>query len=155
GVQLDGRAGRRRGPERAIGRQDGPGGRPTPDRVSAEELRSAGLCVRRGDNDIRSGVAGVTARIRTRRLRVLSYGCPNLIAGARLDRYPSAAERALVGENPVDEHNHALAALRYLVSRIDARYLAQLRKRAPSAEGKIEAETIEDVNRRLLEAQEQ
>jgi hypothetical protein len=30
----------------------------------------------------------------------------------------------------VDENNHALAALRYLISRLDARYLAKYQKRS-------------------------
>ena len=70
-------------------------------------------------------------RLRTGRLKVRRDACPNLIAEARLYRYPTAAERALRGENPVDEHNHALAALRYLVSRIDARTLAKYRRAEP------------------------
>jgi hypothetical protein len=35
----------------------------------------------------------------------------------------------LQGEDPIDDHNHALGALRYLVSRLDARFLARLRRR--------------------------
>jgi hypothetical protein len=93
------------------------------------ELRAGGLAVRRGDNDIRLGIAAVSARLRTGRLKVLGRACPNLLAEARLYRYPTAAERALCGENPVDEHNHALAALRYLISRLDARFIARLRRR--------------------------
>jgi hypothetical protein len=31
-------------------------------------------------------------------------------------------------ETPVDEHNHALAALRYLVSKLDGRHMARLPK---------------------------
>lgn len=82
------------------------------------ELRRAGLLVRKGDNNIRRGIALVTARIRTGRLKV-SPKCVNLIAEARLYRYPAEAEREEMGENPIDAHNHALAALRYLVSRIE------------------------------------
>ncbi len=93
------------------------------------ELRVAGLAVRRGNNAICAGIAAVNARIRTGRLKVLGSACPNLLAEARLYRYPSATERVLLGENPVDEHNHALGALRYLVSRLDARFLARLRRR--------------------------
>src|SRR5262249_21571126 len=48
-------------------------------RTETEELRHAGLSVRRGDNDIRAGIAAVTARLRTGRLRVLRRGCPNLL----------------------------------------------------------------------------
>jgi hypothetical protein len=44
-----------------------------------------------------------------------------LIAESRLYRYPTPAERDQLGENPIDAHNHALAALRYLVSRISVR----------------------------------
>jgi hypothetical protein len=82
------------------------------------ELRRADLVVRRGDNNLRRGIALVTARIRTGRLKV-HPGCTNLIAEARLYRWPTASERAAGGENPIDAHNHALAALRYLVSRIE------------------------------------
>jgi hypothetical protein len=89
------------------------------------ELRAAGLAVRRGDNDIRLGIAAVSARLRTGRLRVLAGGCPNLLAESRLYRYASTGGN----ETPVDEHNHALAALRYLVAGIDARFLARLRQR--------------------------
>src|SRR5262245_9698361 len=88
-------------------------------RTEIEELRAAGHKVRRGPNDIRPGIAAVTARIRTGRLKVYAAGCPNLLAEARLYRYPSEAERAHAGENPIDDHNHALAALRYLVSGMD------------------------------------
>ncbi len=86
-------------------------------RTEIEELRRAGLIVRRSDNNIRRGIDLVTARIRTGRLKVAPR-CVHLIAEARLYRYPTPAERAALGENPIDAHNHALAALRYLVSRL-------------------------------------
>jgi hypothetical protein len=38
------------------------------------------------------------------------------------------------GEAPVDEHNHALSALRYLISRLDARKMARLRTGATQGE---------------------
>jgi hypothetical protein len=97
-------------------------------RTEIEEMRASGLVVRRGVNDIRAGIAAVTARLRTGRLKVRRDACPELATEARLYRYPSADERAVCGENPVDEHNHALAALRYLISRLDAHYIARLRK---------------------------
>jgi hypothetical protein len=93
-----------------------------------EELRASSLTVRRGDNDIRPGIAAVSARLRTGRLKVRRAACPNLLKEARLYRYPTAAERALRGENPVDDHNHALGSLRYLISRLDAHFIAKLRK---------------------------
>jgi len=86
-------------------------------RTEIEELRRADIKIRRGDNTIRRGIAMITARIRTGKLKV-SLSCVNLINEAKLYRYPSPAERAQLGENPIDAHNHALAALRYLVTRI-------------------------------------
>ena len=111
-------------------------------RTEIEELRAAGLCVRGGDNDIRPGIAAVSARLRTGRLKVRGGVCLNLLREARLYRYPTASERALHGENPVDADNHALAALRYLVSKIDVRFMGRMRRIGPMpAEG---AEVLRD-----------
>jgi hypothetical protein len=99
-------------------------------RTEIEELRAAGLTVLKGDNDIRPGIAAVRARLRTGRLKVQRSRCPNLLAEAQLYRYPTRQEAARPGENPLDEHNHALGALRYLVSRLDAHYIARLRRPA-------------------------
>jgi hypothetical protein len=97
-------------------------------RTEREELRRAGLVVRPGDNDIRAGVAAVTARLRTGRLRISRAGCPNLLAEAKLYRYGDAPADGAASELPVDAHNHALDALRYLVSRLDAGFMARMRK---------------------------
>jgi hypothetical protein len=62
-------------------------------------------------------------------LQVLSGACPNLLAEAGLYRY--ATETGHVrSETPVNEHNHALGALRYLISKVDARLVPRFRKRA-------------------------
>ncbi|MBV9124029.1 MAG: hypothetical protein JO112_11780 [Planctomycetes bacterium] len=94
------------------------------------ELRCAGILVSRGDNSLRPGIAAVSARLASGRLRVVAGACPHLLKEAGLYRYSTdpADRRA---ETPVDEHNHALAALRYLVSRLDARHMARPHK-APS-----------------------
>lgn len=94
-----------------------------------EEFRAAGLKVRAAENAIRPGIAAVSARLQTGRLRVVRSACEHLVREAGLYRYPGAAERVREGENPIDEHNHALAALRYLVAGVDARFLARLRRR--------------------------
>jgi hypothetical protein len=87
------------------------------------ELRMAGFAVHEGNNALRLGIAAVTARIQSGTLQVLDTGCPNLIEEAALYCYSDdPAERH--AEIPVDEHNHALAALRYLISVIDARRMA-------------------------------
>jgi hypothetical protein len=96
-------------------------------RTEIEELRAAGLTVRGSFNDIRLGIAAVTARLRTGRLKIHAAGCPHLVQEARLYRYPTARERAMHGEEPVDDHNHALGALRYLIACLDARFIARLR----------------------------
>jgi hypothetical protein len=99
-------------------------------RTEIEEFRAAGLSVRAGDNALRLGIAAVAARLNTGRLRVRRGACPNLLTEASLYRYPAAGE-ADRGEDPLDRDNHALAALRYLVSRLDARFLARLRRPGP------------------------
>ena len=96
-----------------------------PNEIAA--FRQAGLVVRRGTNAIRAGLAAVSARLQTGRLRVLRAACPNLIREAGLYRYPSGQE-ADRGENPIDADNHALAALRYLVAGLDARFMARFRR---------------------------
>jgi hypothetical protein len=116
-----------------------------------EEFRVAGHTVRQGNNDIRLGIAAVTARLRTGRLKVNRQKCPNLIYESKLYRYPSQAERTLIGENPVDENNHALGALRYLISRLDARFIAKLRKKK-MAEGPIEVTPEQTPQSRFDEA---
>jgi hypothetical protein len=87
-----------------------------------QELRIAGLKIRKGDNDVPTGVAAVASRLQTGRLKVRETTCENLIGEAKLYR------REGNSEIPVKENDHALDALRYLVSRIDARYMARLRK---------------------------
>jgi hypothetical protein len=93
------------------------------------QLCCAGFKVRAGDNDIRPGIAAVRARLENGSLRVLAGACPNLLAEAGLYRYGPATDNARC-ENPVDEYNHALAALRYLISKLDARLMARFRKSA-------------------------
>ncbi len=95
------------------------------------ELRAAGHTVRAGQNDIRPGIQAITARLITGRLRINGEGCPNLVAESRLYRYPKEQDFTNNQENPVDEHNHALDALRYLISRLDASAMARFTNRKP------------------------
>jgi hypothetical protein len=86
------------------------------------ELRLADFKVIAGKNALRAGIAAVNARIESGRLFVLESGCPNLIAEAGLYRY-SDDPRERKAEIPIDEHNHALAALRYLIATLDERHM--------------------------------
>jgi hypothetical protein len=81
-------------------------------------LRQLGFVVRRGTNELRAGIAAVRARLETGKLKV-ARSCRNLLAEAERYRYPAAGESTADREVPIDADNHALAALRYLVSRLD------------------------------------
>jgi len=95
------------------------------------EMRRAGFVVKKGNNNIAAGIAAIRARAETKRLQIFRHGCPNLIAESELYRYPTEQEAAM-GEKkeiPRDDNNHALSALRYLISRLDSGFIAQwLRK---------------------------
>jgi hypothetical protein len=91
-------------------------------------LRQFGLVVRRGSNELRAGIAAVRARLETGKLKVIAAACPNLIAEAHLYRYPDRSDGLADSEVPVDEHNHALAALRYLVARLDHEFIRRYRR---------------------------
>jgi hypothetical protein len=96
-----------------------------------KELRSADFKVRGGDNDLRTGIAALRARLQDGALKVLAGACPNLLAEAGLYHYDPADKGR--SEKPVKEYDHALDALRYLISKIDARRMAKIRK-TPRAE---------------------
>lgn len=93
------------------------------------ELACAGFRVCTGNNDLRLGIAAVTARLENGTLKVLEGRCPNLLSEAGLYRYGDDAVSRRT-EAPIDADNHALAALRYLVSRLDAHRLARDPRRA-------------------------
>jgi hypothetical protein len=99
------------------------------------ELRRAGFTVRAGSNTLRPGIAAVSARLENGTLKVLAGCCPNLLAEAGLYRYADSAQEGRA-EVPVDAHNHALAALRYLVAGLDSGRMARDTSRAatPSKE---------------------
>ena len=114
--------------------------------VEIAAFRHADHKVRKGDNNIRFGIAAVNARIRTGRLKVNPQRCPNLVAEAKLYRYADATDGNARDENPIDDHNHALGALRYLISRIDGRFMAQLRRFGPPpVDGPLETGNLEGV----------
>jgi hypothetical protein len=97
------------------------------------ELRWAGFAVREGSNAIRPGIAAVTARLENGTLKVIDGACPNLLREAELYRY-SDDSHAGSGESPLDEHNHALGALRYLISGLDGNGAVWRRRRPPAPE---------------------
>jgi hypothetical protein len=80
---------------------------------------AARFSISAGKNALRQGIAAATARLHSGRLKVAAGACPNLLAEAKLYRTSDDAmdKRA---ETPVDDHKPALAALRYLVMKLDA-----------------------------------
>jgi hypothetical protein len=77
------------------------------------ELRLADFQVVHAPNAIRPGIAAVTGLIQSNRLHIVPGQCPNLLVEAGLYRYDPRRPDC---ETPIDEHNHALDALRYLVN---------------------------------------
>jgi hypothetical protein len=51
------------------------------------ELRVAGFKVRKGINDLRMGIAAVSARVEDGRLRIVEGRCPNLLTEAGMYRW--------------------------------------------------------------------
>jgi hypothetical protein len=108
-----------------------------------DELRCAGFTVSRGKNALTPGIAAVSARLEEGTLRVLEGHCPNLLAEAELYRYSTEAEDKKA-EMPIDDNNHALAALRYLISQLDAGKLGRRdRKEVNRADLAIRVETAQ------------
>jgi hypothetical protein len=66
------------------------------------------------------GFDAVNARICKGTLRILEGACPNLLIEAGKYRYnPDAPKNR--AEEPIDEYNHALCALRYPIATLDQR----------------------------------
>ncbi|HEV3255383.1 MAG TPA: hypothetical protein VG013_00755 [Gemmataceae bacterium] len=103
------------------------------------ELSCVGFAISKADNALRPGIAAVSARLEGGLLHVVEGRCPNLLREAGLYRY-SPEEEDRRTETPVDDQNHALAALRYLISMLDARHMARLRKRSRQPDGTPEAQ---------------
>jgi hypothetical protein len=97
-----------------------------------KELHCAGLTIRKGDNARRPGITAVRARLENGTLRIVEGACPNLLREARLYRYDADATRS---EDPVKEHDHALDALRYLISKLDWKKLGWMRRGELPADG--------------------
>jgi hypothetical protein len=94
------------------------------------ELRVADFKVNPGLAPVRPGIAAVQARIQSGALKILQGACPNLLEEAGLYRYDDTPQEKW-DENPIGEYDHALDALRYLITRLDQR--RQARPTAPDS----------------------
>ncbi len=98
------------------------------------ELIHAGFKVWPGPNNLQLGIAAVSARIENGLLRIVQGRCPHLLREARLYCYGGTSQDRHA-EHPVDAHNHALAALRYLIMSLDQHRLARRQGPPNSGEG--------------------
>jgi hypothetical protein len=114
-------------------------------------LLRAGYKVRKADNAIRSGVAAVKSRLESGRLKVLASTCPNLRREADLYHYPGPDEPCTNPEIPVDKHNHAMDALRYLIAGLDRTFMVRFRRGPESKPQRSQEEKDAHVAKRQKE----
>lgn len=88
-----------------------------------KKLKRAGFVVVRAKKDIITGIMAVNRRINTGKLKIIENRCPAIVGEAEKYRYPDKDE-SIVGDKPIDEDNHAMDALRYLVMGVDHRNAA-------------------------------
>jgi hypothetical protein len=98
------------------------------------EMVEANFIVNPGRNPVRLGIGAVKARLENGTLRVVAGACPNLLREAELYRYGDDAESRRA-EKPLDNNDHALDALRYLIATIDQHKLGRKPKIAGAAQG--------------------
>ena len=84
----------------------------------------AGFLVGSEINAIRAGMLAVSTRIEAGTLEVLAGRCPGLVHNRTPYRHSDDPNERRA-EIPLDERNHALAALRYLFMRIDGKKTAK------------------------------
>jgi hypothetical protein len=82
------------------------------------EMKKAGFRVQAGNNAKAFGINLVTRWLRSGRLKIVRPLCPNLCSEAPRYRYAGGRDGRPESEEPVDELNHAMDALRYLFSRV-------------------------------------
>ncbi len=87
------------------------------------KLRRGGHKVLKASKSIRPGIDAVNARLLSNRLRILKNRCPALIAESEIYGY-DADEDNTGGDIPIGGLDHALDALRYMISGIDLRKAA-------------------------------
>ena len=98
---------------------------------SIRQLKKAGCWARAGNNNIMHGIDAVNGRIYHRKI-LISRNCRALAAEASEYRFPEIdAEDEKYAEKPIDEFNHALDALRYMVMAVDGHRLSTRSKNKP------------------------
>lgn len=92
---------------------------PDPESPSAiQEMKNKGVNVReviKGKDSIKNGIDKVRELFLANRL-FIHTSCLDLIGELESYSYPEARSSHNLNENPLDEHNHAIDALRYVIS---------------------------------------
>ena len=91
-----------------------------------------------GTNDIRGGIARVREWLALGLIKIMPGACPNLLEEAQRYRYDTDPRHSRA-ELPVDEYNHGMAALRYLIMGLP-RPKGRLEEKTATAEEKQAAE---------------
>ena len=86
-------------------------------------LKKGGHVVVKANKSIIPGIEAVNSRIYNNKLRVVSNRCIALQAEAEVYMYPETEDES-GGDKPIDADNHAMDALRYMVSGIDLKRAA-------------------------------
>lgn len=89
-------------------------------RIAGHNVKPAKRTKGTAKTPILNGILLVNERILTGRLKVIINRCPALVEEAGMYVYPDKDEE-FIGEVPEDRDNHAMDALRYLISSIDFR----------------------------------
>jgi hypothetical protein len=117
--------------------------------VQRNELRRADFVIVKAQNARDPGIAAVTARLQTGRLKVLAPACPHLLAEAEL----YSRRRPTNGGDPgsaTDGKDHALDALRYAVATVDRGFMVRFRHTAkPADESKPKRKWLSIWNEQL------
>ncbi len=88
-----------------------------------KKLRKGGHTVRKAKKDILAGVYAVNRRIYTDTLKIIENCCPACCAEFETYCYPEKDEE-IVGDKPIDQDNHAMDTLRYLIMGLDRKRAA-------------------------------
>ncbi len=67
---------------------------------------------------ILNGILSVNRRIKLQKLKIVQNRCPAVVAESETYIYPEKNEE-IIGDKPLDKDNHALDALRYLITGLD------------------------------------
>lgn len=88
------------------------------------KLQKGGHKVKKANKAIIAGIDAVNRRIYTGKIKILVNRCPALRAEAETYCYPADDDENIVGDKPEGGDDHALDALRYMVSGIDIKKAA-------------------------------